>query len=464
MAKRHPTFLLFLFIALANFSLARITSAAQPPSQIGPTLRIGTFVVDATPPIGSPLAYQTCDRVAMPLTARGIVLLTGDKPIVLCAVDWIGIANDGYQQWRQAIANAVGTSVQRVSVHALHQHDAPVCDLSAETLLAYQGLSGILCDVPFVRKTIQQVATAARAAAEHPQQVTHLGLGQAKVEKVASNRRILGPDGKVRGVRYTSCRTPDLVAAAEGIIDPWVKSISFWNDQTPLVVLTYYATHPQSYYLTGVANPDFPGMARFLREMTLNGVRHVHFNGAGGNIGAGKYNDGSPENRQRLAVRLAEGMSKAWQATEKQPITATDVGWKVVPVKLPVSKYLDEKKLLATLTDSKIDKKERKSAARDLAWLQRCQAGDTIDITCLKLGSARILHLPAETVVEYQLAAQKMLPDHFVAVAAYGDYAPGYICLKEHYQQGGYEDSPRASKVAPEVEDVLMPAIAAALR
>ena len=52
-----------------------------------------------------------------------------------------------------------------------------------------------------------------------------------------------------------------------------------------------------------------------------------------------------------------------------------------------------------------------------------------------------------------------MRPDLFVAMAAYGEYAPGYICMKEHYQQGGYEDSPRASKVAPEVEDVLLPAM-----
>jgi len=52
-----------------------------------------------------------------------------------------------------------------------------------------------------------------------------------------------------------------------------------------------------------------------------------------------------------------------------------------------------------------------------------------------------------------------MRPETFVAMAAYGDYSPGYICAKSQYGQGGYEDSPRASKVAPEVEDVLLPAM-----
>lgn len=72
--------------------------------------------------------------------------------------------------------------------------------------------------------------------------------------------------------------------------------------------------------------------------------------------------------------------------------------------------------------------------------------------------------MPGELVVEYQLAAQQMRPGCFVAMAAYGEYAPGYICLKEHYTQGGYEDSPGASKVAPEVEDALMSAMNELLR
>ncbi len=42
----------------------------------------------------------------------------------------------------------------------------------------------------------------------------------------------------------------------------------------------------------------------------------------------------------------------------------------------------------------------------------------------------------------------------FVALAAYGDYAPGYIGTEVSYQQGGYETSPKASLVAPSVEAV----------
>ena len=52
-------------------------------------------------------------------------------------------------------------------------------------------------------------------------------------------------------------------------------------------------------------------VARFFRQLAVPAALHVHFNGAGGNIGAGKYNDGSHENRRILAERLAEGMRRA---------------------------------------------------------------------------------------------------------------------------------------------------------
>ena len=50
-------------------------------------------------------------------------------------------------------------------------------------------------------------------------------------------------------------------------------------------------------------------------------------------------------------------------------------------------------------------------------------------------------------------------PPLFVALAAYGDYAPGYIGTEVSSQQGGYETSPKASLVAPTVEAVIMDAM-----
>lgn len=428
------------------------------PLRAESTLKVGTFDVDASPGVGTPLAYDPTKKVLIPLQCQGIVLLSDNKPIVLCAVDWIGIANDGHRLFREGLAKAAGTTVDRVAVHTLHQHDAPRCDFSADKLLAEHRINQHFFDVGMNRDVILRASKAIKQAMKDAKPVTHLGLGEGKVEKVASNRRILGEDGKVKHVRWTASRDPKIRAFPVGTIDPMLKMISFWNDDKPIVALTYYATHPQSYYRTGEANPDFPGIARNAREKTT-GVMHVHFNGAGGNIGAGKWNDGAKENRKLLADRVAAGMKLAWEQTKKMPITSKDVDWESVPVKLPVGAHLDEKKLLEILEDREAAQSARLAAASNLAWLRRCKVGSTIDVCCLTLGKARILHLPGELFVEYQLAAQKMRPDLVVAMAAYGDYGPGYIGTKIAYSQGGYETSQRASRVAPEVESVLMNAM-----
>jgi hypothetical protein len=82
------------------------------------------------------------------------------------------------------------------------------------------------------------------------------------------------------------------------------------------------------------------------------------------------------------------------------------------------------------------------------------------------LGPVEIVHLPGELFVEYQLAAQKLRPESFVCVAAYGDYGPGYIGTREAYSQGGYEtgSESRASRVSPRVESVLLQAMQELLR
>jgi hypothetical protein len=222
--------------------------------------------------------------------------------------------------------------------------------------------------------------------------------------------------------------------------------------------MTYYATHPQSYYGRGSVNWDFVGMARAIRESALPGALHIHFDGAGGNVAAGKYNDGAKENRPVLARRLAEGMKQAWESQKKAPLKTEDVSWSVELVSLPLRDSLNEEELLAKLKDQTQPPKIRVRAARDLIFVRRMKSGHRIPLTCLKLGAARVLHMPGELFVEYQIAAQELRPDNFVAMAAYGDYGPGYIGTEIAYNQGGYETGV-VSRVAPAVERVLMKAI-----
>ena len=471
MNGRNIRFIGILFTACLLFFSQQTKSAVKVINQKEVTfknsyedgLRLSTFDIDVTPPVGSPLGYDvSINTWDLGLRAKGVVLQGAGLPIVLCAVDWLAIGNEGMDDFKRALAAAVGSIPQRIAVTVVHQHDAPRFDAGAEQILIEAGIDPAKInptqfDGTFARDALRRLTIAVKSSLEQSQPITHLGLGKANVEKVASNRNIYGPDGKVRVTRMSTTKDPEIRAEPEGLIDPELSLISFWKEDEPIAIMSYYASHPQSYYRTGIPNPDFVGVARFFRQLAIPDALHVHFNGAGGNIAAGKYNDGSHENRLILAERLATGMKKAWEATKKEPITAENVGWAVEPVALPPAKYLYKmQEALKTSNDLLL---ESSGNARKMAWLRRSQAGKTIDVMCLTLNKARVLYMPGELFVEYQLAAKAARRDLFVAMSAYGDLGPGYIGTALAYEKGGYEVSERASNVAPEVEGVMMSTI-----
>lgn len=149
-------------------------------------LRVATFDIDATPPVGSMMAYDLAKEPGeLGLRARGIVLLGAGEPIVLCAVDWIGIANESHDAFRAAIAKAAGGSPGRVAVHTLHQHDAPESDFSAERLMNEAGLDPRQYAGHWQREVITRLAGAVQESLARAKPVTHLGLGAAEVQEVA---------------------------------------------------------------------------------------------------------------------------------------------------------------------------------------------------------------------------------------------------------------------------------------
>lgn len=428
-------------------------------------LLIAFFAADVTPPIGHPLCgglVPSMQRVVDPLQARGFVLKGRCKPIVVCVVDWCEIRNDAHSRWREVLADAARTTPDRVLVSAIHQHDAPIADLAARRLLETHGVKDGLTDPDFHEHAVQRTAAALRDAMRNPQPVTHIGLGQAKVAKIASNRRIVQPDGKVHKMRGSSCTDPELIAAPEGLIDPYVKTISFWHDDKPLVALSCYATHPMSHYRTGGASCDFFGLARKRRQKDDPTLGQIIANGCQGNIGAGKYNDGSPKMRPVLTQRLYDGMVRAWKNTQRKPIEK--VTFRSVRMKLPLKTdpAFGLERFQQIVADAKQKKGERVRAATAAQWIKRGRAGETIDLPVIDFGVAQILLTPGEAFVEYQLLAQQLRPDSFVVTIGLGDVGPGYIPTDVAYDQGGYEPG-SWSFVGPGSERAMTDAIRAAL-
>lgn len=114
----------------------------RPGTRLRPSagpLRIAPFRFDVTPPLGHPLCtglVKSAIALDDALEAIGYVLLGAGAPVVVCAVDWTGILNQAHVDWRTALADAAGTTPDRVAVQCVHQHNAPFVSFEAQQATA----------------------------------------------------------------------------------------------------------------------------------------------------------------------------------------------------------------------------------------------------------------------------------------------------------------------------------------
>ncbi len=418
-------------------------------------LRVATFRCDVTPPLGGhPIIWITpLAEVEDPLLAKGIVLDDGRARYVLCAVDWCGLCNSSHLLFRSKIAAAAGTDLSHVAVHCVHQHTAPYTDGDAQRLLDREEDPPRYVDFKFLDRVTDRLATAVKESLVRLEPFDRVGTGEAKVDRVASTRRIPVEGGKVRS-RMSSCRDPELRAMTEGKIDPLLRTITLARGEKPLVRMHYYATHPQSFYGDPRACGDVPGFARE-RLQRSEKVFQIYFTGCAGDVAMGKYNDGTRRARDELTDRLYAAMEASVASTRLAP--ADRLRWRSAELLLPPrtdAGYTPDDHR-AKMADPKQNAVARVRAATRLAFARRIER--PLDVSVLQIGDVRIVHLPGECMVEFQLFAQRLMPEKFVAVAAYGDLGPGYICTERSFSEGGYE--PTASRAGPKSEAALKGAI-----
>ena len=405
MKHRSPLLIMTLCVGLSAFALPGLTKA-----QDSAIWRLGTFAIDTTPPVGHMLftgGFQKAKGVTTRLEARGFVLLPPEsdgqknaKPFVVCSFDWGEIRNDAYDSLRDSLAEAAGTSRERTMICSIHQHDTPLADLTAEKFLVAAGSEHESISAEFFKDVQQRLSSAVGEAAKSAGSVTHFGVGKGKVERIASNRRYVLEDGSVHYNRGSATKNLSAQRAPEGDIDPWLRTLSFWNGDQAVCALSVYATHPMSFYRTAKVDADFPGMARRKRQSEDPAVFQIYASGCSGNVTAGKYNDGNPANRQPLADRLYQGMVDAWSATERQPLSADEVVFR--NAKLRLEPRVTDGYSIEDLTkrlNEKTGARDQCIAALGLSWHSYADDPDhRIDVPAIDFGDVALLLLPGGDV------------------------------------------------------------------
>ncbi len=414
-------------------------------------LRIVTFKVDVTPPIGEPLAYVPNEKVDAPIYVGGVVLDDGKTRAVWVSCDYIYICGETYIAWTEAIARAAGTVRENVFLHAVHQHDS--IRLAPEYNPKDDEDGPLVVTPEYCEKSLKDVSEAIAQAVSGPwQSVGKLLTGETRLGGLAANRRLVDENGKFARTRYSGKNPPELQAWPVGKIDPILRTVCFENTEgRRIVALHFYATHPMAAYLRKMVGPDVPGWAlRYVEKHDDSGVLNIYFSGCGGDITFGKYNlTGDARSIERLGQRLGEGILRNLDRLEEQAIGRLEV--KRVAFEVPFNPSL------RPASDFKgEDALERRYLLETLdRWRQstvaRMSLGPRVHFISFE---------PGEVFVDYQLYAQSLVPEHFLATAAFGNGVYWYIPTKAAFEEnGGYETGSNACVVTPEIDDSLRAAI-----
>jgi hypothetical protein len=453
-----------LWIGVLSLGLGPASQAAgqQPAAAGNVPLKAATFHVDVTPPIGDGPCIGCMPKVARiehPLELRGVILQAGPRTFLIAAIDFCGVCNTSDEAIRDAMARAAGTTRECVALQSLHQHSAPILDADAMRLLHGDGGESLAWHLRFTEDVSARATAAITAARQQLRPVSRVVGSKAKVDRVASNRRVPRPDGGI-AVRASVTREADVRDAPEGLVDPWLRTVTFFDGARPFVQLHYYATHPQTFYGDARVSWDCVGMARDKLERST-GTFQIYFTGCGGNVTVGKYNDGTVQARDELANRLLDAMRRSSDVAAKsgpededlavrvididvRQLGSNDIAWATAPIQFTIREDgAFHPKLLTSQLAPEVPFQTRLTAAMYSGFLNRLRAGYIAQASRLRIGDLDIIHLPGEPFVEFQLFAQQAAPrSTFVCVAGYGECGVWYYGPDSIYSdRGGYEQT-----------------------
>jgi hypothetical protein len=378
-------------------------------------LKVCTFQVDCTPPDGTMVGLDvgsSASGTRDPLYMRGVILEDNGARSIIAALDFCALLNGSYDEFRFALAGAVKADVNKTIIHCIHQHDAPLIDFQVSNYIEPENYY----PRSWFDAIMEKCSQAAVQASKKMSAVAKIGFAETRLHGFASNRRVIMPDGSIR-MRFSRCDDKKLKEQPVGIIDPLLRTVAFIGSAKKILAsLSFYATHPQTCNNGKEFSADAPGEALRLLSNDFPDSMHSFFTGAAGNVGAGKYSSSNnlDGNRRHFGFLLAKGIAHNLKSMNYSP--AENINWRQQSFSFPV-RNINREKMLMELQSPDTEPGRKTSNLAEIC----CQDYDPKPkyvVRLLEIGNVKILFLPGEPFVEYQLFAQALIPDEFIATAA----------------------------------------------
>lgn len=425
--------------------------------------KVGTGVVDVTPPIGYPHYEGISTGIKDPIYAKALVFKQGSVQGTLLICNLLNIPRDLSRIVREEVWKETGIPFQFISVTATHSHTGPSF---AQPLLQYAARRGAgkLTEedqngyIAFLIRGMKEAVILANKQVKEVAMKT--GIGEAK--GISFNRRFLMRSGRI--VMNPGRMNPDIIQPA-GPIDTDVHFVLF----RPVSGTTYNASLSvfASHYARGGTqfSSDYPFyLEQRLRQFFGEQLVSVFGTGTCGNINtvdvsrATDNTDGTPAGTEWVGIvgnKLADGIKMAVPATEQknpslkiqskvihlplQSYTAEELEW--AKKQGDTSSYYPDRPWLTRFRRSKILSLEQLRQHEAIAppvsgepWML------PLEIHVFKLDAqTAIVTLPGEVFVEHGLELKKR--SHFAntLVIELANSGIGYVPDRDAFIQGDYE-------------------------
>ncbi len=406
------------------------------------------------------------NSIQRPLTATVVVLMDGNKKIVIAGCDLISIFNPAVDEIRSRIADAVGTTAECVLINCSHTHCGPnLRDYSWESE-AQRNLQAAYLE------NLKLALTGCAVAADRRAVPARIGTGQGS-SYIGINRRELDVSGKIF-----------LGENPNGPMDPTVGVVRIDDiNGKPLAVLFSYGCHTVTMgpKFLGLS-PDFPGPARDVIERAT-GAMAVFLQAAAGDInpitGIGPTEDDG-ENMTRLGNSLGGEVLKVlagirtnqkrgeriifasltknsmytYVPVEDVPVTLDAAGETAQLPLVDLPCLEDARGILAQCEQRLAKAKSDGFAPHQLAFfyrfrdwaqllLRHAEAGDKhltvgVNLQAMRIGNMAFASAAGETLVELGLGVKAKSPFPETHFLGYSNGCIGYIPPANCYPAGGW--------------------------
>ncbi|MEC9093080.1 MAG: neutral/alkaline non-lysosomal ceramidase N-terminal domain-containing protein [Planctomycetota bacterium] len=434
----------------AKWRFAGLLLVAIPASSLlAEELKIGTAVVDITPPVPYRMSGYFSERLSTGikdrLSAKTIVLVQGKTQGAIVFCDLIGISPKVSSKVRSTAEKKHGIPASNISIMATHSHTGP---------LYFGALRKHFHD-----RIVKSTGSDPHEAIDYPEQLTtqlvdsigkalantqpaRLQAGIAKEKRLSFNRRFHMKGG---GVRFNpGQQNPDILRVA-GPIDPEVGIISFsrLNQTNPFAALVSFALHLDTVGGSEYS-ADYPKhLQDRLREK--NGKEFVSFFGAGtcGDINHIDIKIKGRRTAKEIGSLLAETVLSKFPTLE--PVDHPALAILSTRFAAPLQTFSQQETQLAIRNMHWVDSSK-------LSFLERVQAykitaiglriGDSIPLEVHGFRLSKkiaIVTLPGEVFVDIGIAIKTASPFETTIVMELANDAPGYIPTRKAFAEGSYE-------------------------